>query len=430
MVSSKVRRPKTKAAKGKAARSARKGKPKYQPLPDLPPDQFEILKADIAENGLQYPVIQDEKGNTLDGHQRERALEELRIKSYPVKVIAGLTDEQKWHYALSVNVKRRNLTTAQKRALAEAELKRTPNLANNWLAEILGMDAKTVLAARKRLESTREIPKLKKLRGKDGKQRASRYRQVIANTGAELKVTRQIINELPSSCNGKMLDTTTAARRARRNVRAVARNCKVVKPSPKSSVKLFHCPFQELEKVARLRRNSVHLVLTDIPYDQKFLSQLSDLAELSKRILAPGGLFVTYTGQYYLPQVLQAFGEHLTYRWAAMSTWNVDSNMIHPLNIASKCKPILIFSNGKWIRRDRWGDVFSEDKEKRWHKHQQALGDVERLVGYFSSPRNLVVDPCAGSFSTALACRHLGRRFIGCDCDKECVRIGQERLDE
>ena len=69
------------------------GKPKYQPLPDLPPDEFEILKSDIAENGLQYPVIQDELGDTLDGHQRERALKELGIKNYPIKVIGGMTDE-------------------------------------------------------------------------------------------------------------------------------------------------------------------------------------------------------------------------------------------------------------------------------------------------------------------------------------------------
>ena len=52
------------------------GTPKYQPMPDLPPDEFEILKADIAENSLQYPIIQDEVGATLDGHQRERALAE------------------------------------------------------------------------------------------------------------------------------------------------------------------------------------------------------------------------------------------------------------------------------------------------------------------------------------------------------------------
>ena len=33
------------------------GTPKYQPMPDLSPDEFEVLKADIAENGLLYSVI-------------------------------------------------------------------------------------------------------------------------------------------------------------------------------------------------------------------------------------------------------------------------------------------------------------------------------------------------------------------------------------
>ena len=37
----------------------------------------------------------------------------------------------------------------------------------------------------------------------------------------------------------------------------------------------------------------------------------------------------------------------------AMSSWDGDSNLIHPLNIASQCKPILIFSKGPWKARDR-----------------------------------------------------------------------------
>ena len=44
------------------------GKPKYQFFPDLPPEEYESLKADVAVHGIQYAVIQDEKGNTLDGH--------------------------------------------------------------------------------------------------------------------------------------------------------------------------------------------------------------------------------------------------------------------------------------------------------------------------------------------------------------------------
>ncbi len=80
------------------------GTPKYQPMPDLSPDEFELLKSDIKENGLQYPIIQDEDGVTLDGHQRERALRELKIKNYPVQVIGGLTEEEKWQYALNVDI--------------------------------------------------------------------------------------------------------------------------------------------------------------------------------------------------------------------------------------------------------------------------------------------------------------------------------------
>ncbi len=197
------------------------------------------------------------------------------------------------------------------------------------------------------------------------------------------------------------------------------------------SVKLFHCPFQLLERTAAIRPGSVDLILTDIPFGKEFLPQLSDLAALAERILVKGGLFGNYTGQYYLPQVIEAFGRHLTYRWLAMSTWDGDSNLIHPLNIASQCKAILIFSKGPWKKRGRWGDTFFvESKEKQWHAWQQSLEEVERLVRYFSEPGDLVVDPCSGGATTAAACFNLGRKCIACDVEKKHVMNGQKRLAE
>ena len=103
------------------------------------------------------------------------------------------------------------------------------------------------------------------------------------------------------------------------------------KTLPLDSIQIHHCPFQKLEKVAGIRPGSVQLVLTDIPFGKEFLPQLADLAAFAERVLVTGGLFVTYSGQYYLPQVIDAFGKHLTYRWLAMSSWDGDSNMIHPL---------------------------------------------------------------------------------------------------
>ncbi len=421
----------TKARNKPVIRSSAHGKPKYQFFPDLPPAEYDVLKADVAVHGILNAVLQDEKGNTLDGHQRERIAVELGITKYPITVMSGLTDEQKRHLALSLNIKRRHLTRPQMQALIEQELKRTPDIACQWLAEMLGVATKTVQSARKRLESTLTIPVLTKLRGKDGRNRAASYGRVIANTPTELRIAQKVAKHLPPSCDGKLIDTVSASRHARRSARADVRNGRMPKTLPLDSIQIHHCPFQKLEKLAGIRPSSIQLLLTDIPFGKEFLPQLGELAAFAERVLVTGGLFVTYSGQYYLPQVLDAFGKHLTYRWLAMSSWDSDSNMVHPLDLASQCKPILIFSTGPWKKRDRWSDVFiAEGKEKQWHPWQQNLEEVERLVQYFSKPGDLVLDPCSGGATTAAACFGLGRKCIACDCEKKHVVNGRKRLAE
>lgn len=41
---------------------------RYQLLPDLTEEEYEALKADIAERGVMVPIELDEQGNVLDGH--------------------------------------------------------------------------------------------------------------------------------------------------------------------------------------------------------------------------------------------------------------------------------------------------------------------------------------------------------------------------
>lgn len=415
-----------------STRSAKPIRPKFQPLPDLPDDEFDVLKSDIREHGIQVPVVQDETGQTLDGHQRERAARALGLKNYPVRVVAGLSEQAKWEFALSVNVKRRHLTNVQKRGLVEQELRRMPDRSNQWVGELLGVDTKTVQAARRRLEATLEIPVLAKLKGKDGRSRAAEYQQVMANTPREVEIARKVVTALPPSSNGRLLDTTTAARYARRHVRAEGRKERsLVKPLSSDSIHIHHCRFQELEHVAKLRPSSANLIFTDIPYGKEFLPQIGELAAFAARALKDGGIFVTYSGQFHLPSVLNSLGQHLTYRWIMSSTWPGSANMVHPYNLASQFKPLLVFTKGKWTRTDRWSDVSQIDgQEKDWHDWQQALGEVETLVGYFSDPGDLVCDPCLGGGTTAVACRRMGRRFVGCDVEEECVHKTQQRLSE
>lgn len=195
------------------------------------------------------------------------------------------------------------------------------------------------------------------------------------------------------------------------------------------SIQIHHCPFQQLEETAGIEPESVQLICTDIPYGKGFLNQVDELAAFAERVLVDGGLFITYCGQYWLRQVMQSLDKHLTYRWVMASVWDGDACVVNPLNLVSQWKPVLVYSKGEWKNKGRWPDLLRvNSKEKDWHEWQQPLEEVEKLVKYFSNPGDLVVDPCGGGFTTAIACLRNHRRFIGCDIDKAAVVSGQERL--
>ena len=92
--------------------------PKTNLLPALEPDEYEALKFSIKESGFwsANPVVVDENGDILDGHNRARACHELGV-DYPTVVLSGLTDWEKVDYAVRSNVTRRQLSPAQRREL-------------------------------------------------------------------------------------------------------------------------------------------------------------------------------------------------------------------------------------------------------------------------------------------------------------------------
>jgi site-specific DNA-methyltransferase (adenine-specific) len=405
---------------------------KYQIFPPHPAAVHQALHASITQHGVENPTTWDDEGNLLDGWERESICAALG-RNCPREVRHFDSEAAKFQLILAVNAHRRpSLSQRQKRAVIEAYLQGDAAVADNMLGETLGVSKNTVLAVRQRLEASRKIPKLNKTRGKDGKLRPVRYtRRIVTNTPTEFRKAQEIIKDLPDNCAGRTLDITTAKRRAATNRNKEERESRrIAMPLPADAIRLYHCRFQELEQVAGIVPASAKLFLTDFPYGADFLPQLEDLAALAQRLLVEGGLVVTYTGNFYLPQVLAAFSNHLTYRWMAASIWDGDGNLIHPLDITSQWKPILIYSKGEWVKRGRWPDVLrNNSKEKSWHPWQQPLGEVESLLSFFSQPGDLVIDPCGGGFTTAEACLRLGRRCVSCDVDAVCVSKGLDRLE-
>ena len=141
----------------------------FQLLPDLPEWEYAALKESIRKHGVIVPIIKDESAEIIDGHHRDRVCRELRIKDYPTITLAGLTKDQKRDHALILNLVRRKITRKQLREIIATELRRSPDISNQWLAEIIGSTDKTIESVRKELIAASEIPILNSYRAKDGK---------------------------------------------------------------------------------------------------------------------------------------------------------------------------------------------------------------------------------------------------------------------
>lgn len=115
----------------------------YQLLPPLTEEEYEALKADIAERGVLVPVECDEQGNILDGYHRVRACEELGIREWPSIVRVGLSEDEKIEHALRLNTHRRQLTREWKQQKA-IEL-RQKGWSTRRIASVLGVSQPTIL---------------------------------------------------------------------------------------------------------------------------------------------------------------------------------------------------------------------------------------------------------------------------------------------
>jgi site-specific DNA-methyltransferase (adenine-specific) len=100
---------------------------------------------------------------------------------------------------------------------------------------------------------------------------------------------------------------------------------------------------------------------------------------------------------------------------------------------------------GRGVRRDRWRphplgakprDVFeipvlcNGTAEKTYHPTQKPTDLIRRLLVASSKPGQLVIDPFAGSGTTAVIAEELGRRWLACDNDARYVGLARARLTE
>lgn len=208
-------------------------------------------------------------------------------------------------------------------------------------------------------------------------------------------------------------------------------------PTPRNQVIHGDC----LTLLPTLAPGSVNFILTDPPYLANYRSRdgrrvanddndrwLKPAFAQMYRVLEHGGFCVSFYGWPHADRFLAAFRSaglrvvgHLIFRKRYASAKRF-------LGYQHECAYLLAKGNAR-LPRNPIGDVIDWSYTgNRLHPTQKPVSALLPLVESFSRPGGLVLDPFAGSGSTLIAARSLGRDFLGIELDAAYYRIAVARL--
>jgi site-specific DNA-methyltransferase (adenine-specific) len=217
----------------------------------------------------------------------------------------------------------------------------------------------------------------------------------------------------------------------------------------------------------------VNMVLCDLPYgttSNKWDSILpiDKLWEQYKRICKDNAVIALTASQPFTSMLVMSNLEMYKHEWIWIK--NRGSNFANTVREPMKeHESVLIFSKGKWVynkqmqertgggldrvqynvafesKSDNYRD-FEGRKENKlpelrvpssWqkfntevglHPTQKPIALFEYLVKTYTNEGDVVLDNCAGSFTSGVACINLNRKYIGYELDEKYFEIGKNRL--
>ncbi|MHA1868724.1 MAG: DNA-methyltransferase [Candidatus Heimdallarchaeaceae archaeon] len=217
-----------------------------------------------------------------------------------------------------------------------------------------------------------------------------------------------------------------------------------------------------LELMKEIEDKSIDLILTDPPYgigyDEWDILNTSFLKGC-KRILKPNGQVFVFCGWSNVISVLKRGKDFFILKdWiiydrqkgrgtkkSLVSTredilWFINSEE-YTFNKDKAYSTIVKKTKGMGEKNKRktraltnvWTDVppiVPWAKERTKHPTQKPEFLFKRILEVFSNEGDIVLDPFIGSGTTAVACKQLGRNFIGFEINKDYVKIANKRLKQ
>ena len=201
-----------------------------------------------------------------------------------------------------------------------------------------------------------------------------------------------------------------------------------------------------LEFLKKIQTDSVHLLLTDIPYNEvnrksNGLRNLdkgnADVLEIPLEELVQQMVRVTkgsgyiFCGFQQISTVVAAIKEFtpsvrlLVWEKSNPSPMNGQSIWL------SSIEPIIFFKkpNATFNEHCKGGVLRFPTEKSKLHPTQKSLKLFEYIIGVSSNEGDYVCDPFMGSHTTAVAALKSGRKFIGSELSEEYCKIGEQRIE-
>ena len=227
-----------------------------------------------------------------------------------------------------------------------------------------------------------------------------------------------------------------------------------------------------LDVLKKINDKSIHLVLTDppynlgqfmhnrntnlkkmrenqfayagwdnLPYDEWFKDMDMFFSE-SSRILVKGGSLLVFMSIIKVESII-SLAEKNGFYYKTTGIWHKTNPMPRNMNLHfvnsteawiyfTKGTNTGTFNNEGKLVHDFFETSLTTQSEKKQGKHptQKPIKLIDRLVGLLSNEGEIVVDPFMGSGTTGVSCKKMNRKFIGVDQSAEYVEIARQRIEE
>ncbi len=389
-------------------------------LPPLASYEFEALKASIAEHGVLQRILVLPDGRIIDGYHRWKIVG----NEAPCDTL-DLDEQSAFLLGLAMNTARRQMSPNQIKELRKKQKPialelRQKGKSQEETAKILGITQGAVAqweaGAKKVISiiSTNTAYNPPDLRIKIPKKEKEKIAERVATGESQIQIAADY-----------KVSQARVSQIAKKKKKVAVSKAKI---PDELQIRIEHGDFVTL--CQGLPDNSIDLILTDPPYPKEYLPLWPELSAVAQRLLRPSGFLIAYSGQEYLPEVLNRLAEHLEYYWLGMLYHRGPTAQRFEVNMWNRAKPILFFYKPPRVKQGAWLEdvIESPEPDKDYHKWGQNPEPFKKLLTCFSQPGEIILDPFAGGGSVIQAAIKTKRNIIAFEKDTEAYNVLNSRF--